>query len=276
MNKSLLASSIEGGNSEFLVSVDVLGTRMLGYTRTWETSSIQPNTIDVNGFLCSIEGLFTYSSPSITNPETQTVLYIDLDGDSVETDLYIGRNDTRQYLGTVFANGEPADFALFTSADVGKTIPIYLSATTPPLCVSHATLSHSRWRHEDTIRDARAKQLSDFNCRVFRKCASTYRLPFQLTRPKYRNSSIKCRKYNSEENRSYYWSTALYKSDQEGNFRCGTGRLQDRKFNWSNFYKYSRYNDTRYRSRVLYDRAKCIIHLRLQLAINCDLFKEVA
>lgn len=251
-----------------------------GYSSGSTSSSIQPSTITINGYSCDIVSLTTANNGSAFSPRYYTACSIHYEhGSSSNISIHIGRNDTQQYFGTLLADGSDKEFTLFTSADVGKTIPVYI-ATTPPLCVNHATLSHLRWRHENTIRDATAKQLSDFNCRVFRKCLVACGPLFWSLRSRYGSSSnTRSRdKQNTAESRSYTRSKALYKGNGKlmGSSRSSNGYFSYRKFNWGNFYKYSRqYNDL-WESSVLYNRDKRIIHLYLRLAVNCDLFKEVA
>ena len=151
----------------------------LGYTKDFDESnlisSIHPNNIIiVNGQPCEVLGLYTIRAGTVMRPKNVTSLFIDYEHNS-SLAIHVGRNDTKQYFGTLLADGSTGEFMLFTNADLMQSIPVYLSATTPPpLCVNHATLSRSRWRHENTISDATTIRFSDFNCRVLRKCLVAY------------------------------------------------------------------------------------------------------
>lgn len=200
--------------------------------------------------------------------------------EQLNLDLYLGREDYNiAEKFTYVAWMAIIEVTLFLEDDVGKDVPIWL-ATTPPLVsgLKRATVtSLKESQHENIIRDATTKQLSDFNCRVLRKCLVAYWTFSVPLRSRY-GRAVNTDKQRTTAGKSRTWSKALHKSNSEFNrkSRSSNGHLSYRKFNRNNFYKYSRYNDTRYKSRFLYDRDNRIIHLHLQLAANCGLFKEVA
>lgn len=104
-----------------------------GYSSGSASSSIQPSTITINGYSCDIASLTTANNGSAFSPRYYTACSIRYEhGSSSDISIHIGRNDTQQYFGTLLADGSDKEFTLFTSADVGKTIPVYI-ATTPPL-----------------------------------------------------------------------------------------------------------------------------------------------
>ena len=129
-----------GSNSEYLITVQSLGFGMpsaLGYTKDFDESnlisSIYPNNIIiVNGQPCEVLGLYTTRAGTIMRPKNVTSLFIDYEHNS-SIAIHVGRNDTKQYFGTLLADGSTGEFTLFTNADVMQAIPVYLSATTPPL-----------------------------------------------------------------------------------------------------------------------------------------------
>ena len=142
MKCELLLNSQWGGgnsNSEYLITVQDLGFGMpaaLGYTKDFDDStlisSIYPNNIIiVNGQSCEVLELYTRRTGTIMRPKNVTRLFIDYEHNS-SIAIHVGRNDTKQYFGTLLADGSLGEFILFTSADVMQVIPVYLSATTPP------------------------------------------------------------------------------------------------------------------------------------------------
>lgn len=141
MKCELLLNSQGGGNSnsEYIITVQNLGFGMpaaLGYAKDFDDStlisSISPNNIIiVNGQSCEVLELYTRRTGTVMRPKNVTRLFIDYEHNS-SIAIHVGRNDTKQYFGTLLADGSLGEFILFTNADVMQAIPVYLSATTPP------------------------------------------------------------------------------------------------------------------------------------------------
>ena len=133
-----------GSDSEFLVTVEhavivtTVALNNYGFNRMGEVGSgnphfgsISPDTITVNGLTQNINTVVTtvFENPDGTYTYA-TMLEVNL---LLNYTFYIGRNDTQTYLGTICPRDQLwAEMALFTEADVGKTIPVYIGVTPPP------------------------------------------------------------------------------------------------------------------------------------------------
>ena len=98
------------------------------YVPANEYGSISPLTLTVYADTCEIRGVFSSSSQTTVN----------INGFFADYQMvYLGRSDTRTAYGHPMSGGEESgearwNSAIFTDADVGKKIPIWLSYDPPP------------------------------------------------------------------------------------------------------------------------------------------------
>ena len=126
MNKIMLFSSYVNNASGFPKPLTPEEEKMY-----FEKFKNGDNIIIVNGQPCEVLGLYTIRAVTVMRPKNVTSLFIDYEHNS-SLAIHVGRNDTKQYFGTLLADGSTVEFMLFTNADVMQAIPVYLSATTPP------------------------------------------------------------------------------------------------------------------------------------------------
>nr|DAH47915.1 MAG TPA: hypothetical protein [Caudoviricetes sp.] len=276
--------SILGGGGNFGEYTHIVGVgTFVSSGNTFIGFSNGANNVQATGTLnpSSVENYFInhlYSS-TVTTPIISVLGLNDPPAEQLNLDLYLGREDYNiAEKFTYIALMRIIEVSLFLENDIGKDVPIWLATTPPPLVsrLKRATVtSLKESQHEDTIRDATAKQLSDFNCRVLRKCLVAYWTFSVPLRSRY-GRAVNTDKQRTTAGRSRTWSKALHKSNSEFNrdSRSSIWGILYRKFNRCDLYKYSQLRG--FKPRVLHDRTKRFVHLHLYVATNCDLFKEVA
>ena len=116
-----------------IVSVDNISKEQFGYySHKTQIGDIHPKTITI--------GDTKFNVLQVTSFEPATITNVNLPSNSPIVTLYLGRSDERKLYGVVKGydydlgsiSYEFSQTMMFTSADVGKEIPIWLSTTPPP------------------------------------------------------------------------------------------------------------------------------------------------
>ena len=145
-NDVLLSASKAWPPHTHIVTV---GEENQNYGATW-SGDISPRTLNLNGEICTIDYLMMIGledQPGIS--DTRLMFTEEPDSDAK---VYLGRSDTKQNFGlcttVVEFTGlrEWDELVAFTSKDVGKKIPIWLSTTPPHTNITLVSCNSSSYR----------------------------------------------------------------------------------------------------------------------------------
>ena len=135
-----------GGDLPHTHIVSVGSTEGIGFGFTTSAGNLEPNTIKITYTEGSVHRIMTlkisqlYTSfAQVTGFETSTlVFHSDIQFSTIngQVAVYLARSDTKQTFGLIYPTRTQTRYSfsgeLFTSNDIGKDIPIWLSTKQPP------------------------------------------------------------------------------------------------------------------------------------------------
>ena len=191
-----------------IVSVDNISKEQFGYySYKTQIGDIHPKTINI--------GDTKFNVLNVTSFEPATITNVNLPSNSPIVTLYLGRSDERKLYGVVTGfdydlgsiSYEFSQTMVFTSADVGKEIPIWLSTTPPHTNSKKTSMEESVDAQQGIIDDGWGSNQWDSYPKLLRRRRRVYSTKERT----YGGDSILCwsiRKYAHRNNSCKYRGSA--------------------------------------------------------------------